>query len=644
MSAPMRVTPLRRAHATVPFGVGALTLTRDGIGVVVAGLKLWMDRRPTDMLDNPQRLDLHSLRERHLETGWKINRIVTAPAVEDADKANLDFDWVIPAARFPLAESCTNYRCQRMSWRSPSDPSAGSCDLCTDPLRHKKKWRTLQVPLVRACRDGHIDDVDWVAAAHEAGHGHHGGDDGGTGNGTAADEGWETAAGCSRSDIRYQVGASPDRPVLTCTRCGSTGTFDPTKASRCTGRRPWLATLVGQRCVLRMQPVERSSVSAYFASTDSSITIPLPGADNPGLLKVLTEHASARAWLSLPYSNDIERLLLGLCASLGVLTDAAELRRHVDAVTGEDSEGPSRARELEALTSDRHPRRSTTRPPDLIVEVQDPAAYATHPLTDRLTAISLVPRLRETRILTGFSRLQPSPTGDPDAGYEQLWGQPRPSAGESLENWLPGHQVFGEGILLELEQERVLDWAQRAACHPRFVEAADAGNSEAGAPALPWLLAHTLAHLVMRAAAPHCGYPLPSLRERIYVTHERTALLVYTAAGDAHGTLGGLAELGTPERLPSLLEEAVRSASWCPTDPVCSEDRAWYATGTAPGACHHCMLVPETSCESFNRGLDRAVLLGNVGTVPDRALAFLPGAVDVVTVLDLNETGTADAS
>jgi len=33
--------------------------------------------------------------------------------------------------------------------------------------------------------------------------------------------------------------------------------------------------------------------------------------------------------------------------------------------------------------------------------------------------------------------------------------------------------------------------------------------------------------------------------------------------------------------------------------------------GSTPGACHHCLLVPETSCEAFNHSLDRSVLNGH---------------------------------
>jgi len=69
--------------------------------------------------------------------------------------------------------------------------------------------------------------------------------------------------------------------------------------------------------------------------------------------------------------------------------------------------------------------------------------------------------------------------------------------------------------------------------------------------------------------------------------------------------LGGLVELGHPQRLGEILEAAVDAATWCATDPVCGEDAPGpRGRGSTPGACHHCLLVPETSCEAFNRGID----------------------------------------
>ena len=94
--------------------------------------------------------------------------------------------------------------------------------------------------------------------------------------------------------------------------------------------------------------------------------------------------------------------------------------------------------------------------------------------------------------------------------------------------------------------------------------------------------------------------------------HENAVgVLVYTADGDSLGTLGGLVEHADGHRLADLISDAIESTRWCAQDPVCngatSDDEL-----RRSGACHHCVLVPETSCEIFNNEVDRALLVGSL--------------------------------
>lgn len=80
--------------------------------------------------------------------------------------------------------------------------------------------------------------------------------------------------------------------------------------------------------------------------------------------------------------------------------------------------------------------------------------------------------------------------------------------------------------------------------------------------------------------------------------------------------MGGLVRMGRPGRLEPLIARALEAARWCSADPVCMELGTEHGQG--PGscnlaACHSCALVPETSCESFNRFLDRRLVIGTPG-------------------------------
>ena len=91
-----------------------------------------------------------------------------------------------------------------------------------------------------------------------------------------------------------------------------------------------------------------------------------------------------------------------------------------------------------------------------------------------------------------------------------------------------------------------------------------------------------------------------------------SGVLVYTASGDADGSLGGLVHNGMPGLFETLVERAIENARWCSRDPICIQSR-----GQGPGscnlaACHSCALLPETSCEFGNSLLDRGLVIGTM--------------------------------
>jgi hypothetical protein len=117
----------------------------------------------------------------------------------------------------------------------------------------------------------------------------------------------------------------------------------------------------------------------------------------------------------------------------------------------------------------------------------------------------------------------------------------------------------------------------------------------------------------MRQLTLDCGYSSTALRERLYVSEDdggMRGLLIYTATTDDDGTLGGLQRQGDPDRIERTVIAAVQSQAWCSSDPLCIEDMLAPDDGLSLAACHSCVLAPETSCEEFNRFLDRATLVG----------------------------------
>jgi len=256
-------------------------------------------------------------------------------------------------------------------------------------------------------------------------------------------------------------------------------------------------------------------------------------------------------------------------------------------------------------------------------DVADYGQVGTRPVSDFLSGVSLVERLRETRAFAGFGRVSAEDVRPLEERKAMLWRDQSRSR-----EWLPAYAVYGEGIFLRFREDRLQEWMAREHGAKPLAEGRLAdlavrydvkdrgdGNDPVLRPKL--VLLHTLAHLIINRLTFECGYSSASLRERLYVSSDAnepmSGVLIYTASGDSEGSMGGLVRMGKPGRFEPLLYRAIANARWCSADPVCME-MAEHGQGPDScnlAACHSCALVPETSCEQFNRYLDRGVVIGS---------------------------------
>jgi hypothetical protein len=232
--------------------------------------------------------------------------------------------------------------------------------------------------------------------------------------------------------------------------------------------------------------------------------------------------------------------------------------------------------------------------------------------------------------LTGFTRFEaisPDINGEyeTDVARAQIALDPQ---------WFPAVENRGEGIFVLLRGADVRSWLGRTAVQQR-IESLIAGHalwiesrkSKRPFPGGPFVLLHTLSHLLIQSLAMQCGYPASSIRERIYVDGEagRFGILLYTGSPDAEGTLGGLVQQA--RYLEDHLAQALRMSALCSNDPICAQ----HAPGASMegrclhgAACHGCALVSETSCEMRNDYLDRALVVPVLGA---REAAFFGDAL-----------------
>jgi hypothetical protein len=251
------------------------------------------------------------------------------------------------------------------------------------------------------------------------------------------------------------------------------------------------------------------------------------------------------------------------------------------------------------------------------------------PMVPGVGCVVVAKKLREVRAQVGFSRLSsvsPNLQGEYDEASERIC-----HLGLNTD-WLPASEIYGEGVLIRLDEDAVHAWENREAVVQRSkVLLAGFQREQAGKglefPGARFYLLHSLSHLLISAIALDCGYAASSIRERIYCSPSTdkmpmAAILLHTGTPGAEGTLGGLVEQG--RRLRHHMQRAFELGTLCSNDPVCAvhepnDSSERYLEGAA---CHGCLFIAENACERWNRFLDRALVFPTIGKADD--LAFFP--------------------
>lgn len=447
-----------------------------------------------------------------------------------------------------------------------------------------------------ACRNGHLDDFPWHWFVH----------------GGQSD---------CRGTLRFfESGASLQTENLwvKCDACGASkqlakafGKSGQENLPACRGRHPHLDKFDAD-CNEQPRAVLLGATNSWFPITLSVLAIPLEknqlsqlildgwdyfaDADSVDEIKIIVKTLTKTN--SLPGIDKYQADEIWLAVQDRKDGNAAEL------VSEGDIKGP----EWDVLIS---PNPPTDWPHFLSSKVARPEAYK-----DVLESVLLLERLREVNALIGYTRVEA-----PEESADEDERPPMADLCKGRPSWIPAGEVHGEGIFIRFNEKTISDWEKLEAVKRRDqkIEQGHRGwrnarglDPEVGYPGIRYTMLHSFAHLLIRELALECGYNAASIRERIYAgTGESpmAGILIYTAAADSDGTLGGLVELGKPENLGRLIEQALNRSMVCSSDPLCSEHNPSEDRSLHAASCHACTFVAETSCERGNRYLDRALLV-----------------------------------
>jgi hypothetical protein len=600
--------PVRRAQLIAPFGVGALIVVRDGLSLIAAGLDHWYKREDGTPAD---------ITEFRVEE-WRLSRQLGVDHFRQPPDFRLpgsgfgqyvpNSNLTIPFLRFPQWHSCS--ACGRLTKLPLTARGKQVCAAC----QAEKRYAILtQVPIIAMCEGGHLQDFPWREWVHRqinptcqqpmrliA-----------TGSATLAGQKVKCACGQERSlsgvtfeNVLSKALVSEANPYL------------------CQGQKPWLGTEEKEPCSQLLRATLRSASNVYYAQTASAIFIPRGGSEVPSELLAALESPVLSLLISQVGSLLTPQMLRTGTPEIAEMVapfSDEQIRKGIEQVISQGStkaepkkEEDFRREEFKVLQSERNEGELKIRRLNLTEYADDIAQF--------FSRITLIDKLRETRALYGFTRVNP----ETNRSLGELKSFLRRKASNA--SWLPAYVVYGEGIFLEFDEARVQAWckANKTALQDRLgpiIKRITREREQRELKAKPFgerfFLIHTFAHLLIRRLTFECGYSAASLRERLYVSDDpdapMAAVLIYTASGDAEGTMGGLVRMGKPGLLEPVIRKAIEAAQWCSSDPVCMElgDKTQHK-GNNLAACHSCTLLPETSCELFNQFLDRALIIGNL--------------------------------
>lgn len=618
--------PIRRAQLIIPFGTGAMLNVPGGTSLVIAGLDYWFnDSEKQNTLDFREFL----IEEWRLQKILRVNHFRLPPDFREKFRWSGDVKNIgitIPAFRFPTWHFCPS--CKRLYKCSPYDRGSKGKIKCPECEKNKKNRYLVQVPFIAICENGHLNDFPWREWVHRSIN--------------PSCEGQLRLVSKGSATLGGQVvicdGCGNERNLsgITSARRSSSSTTLTSSLSKdeefiCPGERPWLGPGGIEKCTAPIRGSLRSALNVYFGHIRSSIY--LPRTENPKIkeLVMLLEDfplsTLVKALMDLHAPN--ETIIKTLRSQQGtILSDYSDnqINLSIEIIKKEipqdnisdstkDNDDPLlfRKEEFEVL---RTPRNEDV----LKIKQVALAKYDSH-ITKFFSNIMLVDKLRETRVLSGFTRVFAENDQNIDKRKEMLWKDK-----SKIHTWLPAYIVFGEGIFLEFDENKLREWEERPGVQSRIEKLVERYKITQERRKLihrtigpKYVLIHTFAHLLMNRLIFECGYSSAALRERLYVSTEEnntmSGLLIYTADGDAEGTLGGLVRMGKPGNLEPVILAALEEARWCSADPVCMEMGNLQGQGPDScnlAACHNCALVPETACEEFNRFLDRGIVIGEI--------------------------------
>jgi hypothetical protein len=591
---------LRANQIISTFGPGAM-VDLPTQSVIVSGLHGWRYKKD------------HLCKVKEPRLAAKVGRLLSRPSVElrtpppaeDLRFAKGEIQPAIAGYIFPhwfivqkTELTAGHHRRRRLVPRDQVDKGR-----YRDPS-DKRNHSVTPIRFVRACANGHVGDIQWRHFAHD-------------GNDLCMADLWIEDRGASGdlSEIWIVCDCGASRSL----RDAADNDAEP--LGRCNGSRPWLDDKE-DGCTQPNRLLQRNASNAYFPQMLSVISIPDSMAEVDRIVLDLWEN-----YLKFVKDKDRleeERQKPAVAEALAAFSDEQLMASIVRVRTGDMSAVTRSVKDVEFEALSQATAEAATDEPDGdFFARQLPGKQWRAPWLEAIDKIVLVHRLREVTALVGFTRFDaagPDIRGELDLDVERapLVVDPK---------WMPAVENRGEGLFIQFDEAAIKAWEEKPEVQARNAELRESFDQwlhdhtgfKAIFPGTSYVMLHSLAHMLITAISLECGYPASSLRERIYAPVAGSAemagaygILIFTGSSDAQGTLGGLVHAARD--IKRHLARACQLGSLCSNDPVCSSHSPGQGAveKLSGAACHGCLYISETSCEQFNRYLDRSLVTSTI--------------------------------
>ncbi len=589
---------LRRSQILTTYGPGAM-LDLPDTSVLIGGLEFW--------LDDGERIQEPRLIEKLKRLTGKQDLHLRPPPV-NADPLKLKrigiTGWIFPewfVTREPIKTE-GEFRLRRLVHKSL---------LLQKKYRdeNKKSHSVVPVRFVAACKKGHLSELPWSRFVH---------------NGTiCSGDLWfaETGSSGDISEIQIRCSCGTKRPLLE----ARNQKLYP--LGRCEGKRLWLGpgSQTKEECKEPARLLIRHASNSYFTRMMSVISM-------PGKNESLEKAVNAVWDPYLQTADCLEDIAYNrkkfpqVTESIKAFTNEEVFSEILSRKSALESTAAKSIKDLEfeVLAASTQEIGQEAPEGNFHARSLEPSQWKGTRLEGKLEKVVVINRLREVAALTGFTRFEPA---GPDTDGELEMGVE--FAPLSLElNWLPAIENRGEGFFLQFSKESIEAWRNKKEVIQREQElikgfkiweekqlksGTTTGKKKFPSQSVAYYLMHSLAHMLIEAVSLECGYPMSSIRERIYALEQGFGLMLYTSTSDAEGTMGGLAAIG--RKIVPIIERAIETGRLCSNDPVCAQHKPSNEIEQrhlAGAACHGCQLIAETSCEVFNDYLDRSLVVPTI--------------------------------